>query len=41
MGSYQFWDLEDAIRDLYAWYEQHDKIDVEALRFDERAASRA
>ncbi len=36
MGGYQFWDLEDAIRDLYAWYERHEGIDVESLRFDEQ-----
>jgi UDP-glucose 4-epimerase len=36
MGAYHFWDLEDAIRDLYAWYERCDKIDVESLRFDEK-----
>ncbi len=35
MGGYRFWDLQDAIRDLYAWYERHGRIDVEALRFDE------
>ncbi len=35
MGGYQFWDLEAAIRDLYAWYERHEGIDVESLRFDE------
>ncbi len=35
MGGYQFWDLEAAIRDLYAWYEQREGIDVESLRFDE------
>jgi UDP-glucose 4-epimerase len=36
MGGYQFWDLEAAIRDLYAWYERHKGIDVESLRFDEQ-----
>ncbi|HKN16427.1 MAG TPA: NAD(P)-dependent oxidoreductase [Candidatus Sulfotelmatobacter sp.] len=36
MGGYQFWDLEAAIRDLYAWYERHEGIDVESLRFDEQ-----
>ena len=35
MGGYQFWDLQDSIRDLYAWYQQHDGIDVESLKFDE------
>jgi GDP-L-fucose synthase len=36
MGEYRFWDLEGAIRDLYGWYERHEKIDVESLRFDEQ-----
>lgn len=36
MGGYQFWDLQDSIRDLYAWYQQNDGIDVESLRFDEK-----
>jgi UDP-glucose 4-epimerase len=36
MGGYQFWDLQDSIRDLYAWYQQHEKIDVESLKFDEK-----
>ncbi len=36
MGGYQFWDLEAAIRDLYAWYERHEGIDVESLKFDEQ-----
>jgi UDP-glucose 4-epimerase len=36
MGGYQFWDLQDSIRDLYAWYQQYDGIDVESLRFDEK-----
>ncbi len=35
IGSYQFWDLEAAIRDLYAWYERNERIDAEALRFEE------
>ena len=35
MGGYRFWDLEDSIRDLYAWYERYEKLDVESLRFDE------
>lgn len=41
MGGYQFWDLEGSIRDLYAWYERHEVFDVESLRFDEKAATRA
>ena len=41
MGEYQFWDLEDSIRDLYAWYERHAELDVESLRFDEKAAKHA
>jgi GDP-L-fucose synthase len=36
MGGYRFWDLQDAIRDLYAWYERDGAIDIEALRFDEK-----
>jgi UDP-glucose 4-epimerase len=36
MGGYQFWDLQDSIRDLYAWYQRHEGIDVESLRFDEK-----
>jgi GDP-L-fucose synthase len=35
MGGYQFWDLRDSIRDLYAWYQRQDGIDVESLSFDE------
>jgi GDP-L-fucose synthase len=35
MGEYRFWDLESSIRDLYAWYERCEEIDVESLRFDE------
>ncbi|MGB8774403.1 MAG: NAD(P)-dependent oxidoreductase, partial [Terriglobales bacterium] len=36
MGGYQFWDLEDAIRDLYGWYEANaNLIDSAELRFDE------
>jgi nucleoside-diphosphate-sugar epimerase len=35
MGGYHFWDLRDSIRDLYAWYQQQDGIDIESLRFDE------
>lgn len=38
MGGYRFWDLEGAIRDLYAWYERHENIDVESLTFDEKTA---
>ena len=38
MGGYRFWDLEDSIRDLYTWYERNEEIDVESLRFDEKAA---
>ena len=41
MGGYQFWDLEDSIRDLYTWYERNEEIDVESLRFDEKAATHA
>ena len=41
MGGYQFWDLEGAIRDLYAWYERYEGLDVESLRFDEKAATHA
>ena len=41
MGGYQFWDLEGAIRDLYAWYERNEEIDVDSLRFDEKAATHA
>ncbi len=37
MGGYQFCDLRAAISDLYAWYERHKEIDVEALRFDEES----
>jgi hypothetical protein len=36
MGGYQFWDLEDSVRDLYTWYERYEQIDVESLRFDEK-----
>ena len=36
MGGYRFWDLEEWIRDLYAWYERYEKLDVESLRFDEK-----
>jgi nucleoside-diphosphate-sugar epimerase len=41
MGEYRFWDLEDSIRDLYAWYERQEGLDLEALRFDEKAATHA
>ncbi len=42
MGGYRFWDLEGAIRDIYAWYERHEGIiDIESLRFDEKAATHA
>src|SRR5208282_2172561 len=40
MGGYQFWDLQGSITDLYSWYEHHE-VDVESLRFDEKAATRA
>jgi GDP-L-fucose synthase len=36
MGGYQFWALRDSVRDLYAWYQQQDGIDIESLKFDER-----
>ncbi len=36
MGGYQFWDLQNSIRDLYAWYQRHEGIDLESLRFDEK-----
>ncbi len=39
MVEYQFWELESAIRDLYGWYERYKELDVESLRFDEKAAS--
>ena len=41
MGRYQFWDLEAAIRELYAWCERHEGIDIESLKFDEKAATHA
>ena len=41
MGGYRFWDVEDSIRDLYSWYERNGEIDVESLRFDEKAAIHA
>lgn len=40
MGGYQFGDLENSVSKLYRWYEQQE-IDVESLRFDEKAASHA
>jgi UDP-glucose 4-epimerase len=41
MGGYRFWDLEDSIKDLYSWYERCEGLDVESLRFDEKAAKHA
>ncbi len=41
MGGYRFWDLQDAIGELYAWYERHEAIDIESLRFDEDTATHA
>jgi|SRR5580658_5491689 UDP-glucose 4-epimerase len=41
MGGYRFWDLEDSIRDLYAWYGRYADLDVESLRFDEKATNHA
>ncbi len=35
MGGYQFWDLPSSIEDLYCWYQRHDGINDESLRFDE------
>jgi nucleoside-diphosphate-sugar epimerase len=35
MDGYQFWDLQDSISNLYAWYERCEEIDVDSLRFDE------
>ncbi len=40
VSGYQFLDLRDSIRDLYAWYERHGGIDVESLRFDEEGLTR-
>ncbi|HEY6301838.1 MAG TPA: NAD(P)-dependent oxidoreductase [Terriglobales bacterium] len=40
MGGYQFWDLQGSITDLYSWYVHHE-VDVESLKFDEKAAIRA
>lgn len=36
MSEHQFWDSERAIRDLYSWYSHGDRIQVDALRFDEQ-----
>jgi UDP-glucose 4-epimerase len=36
MGNYQFWDLEDSIRNLYSWYERNQAFDIESLKFDEQ-----
>jgi GDP-L-fucose synthase len=36
MGVYRFWDFQDSISDLYAWYERYEKLDIESLRFDEK-----
>jgi GDP-L-fucose synthase len=36
MGGYRFWDFQDSISDLYAWYERYEKFDIESLRFDEK-----
>ena len=41
MGGYRFWDFQDSISDLYAWYERYEEIDVESLRFDEKGATHA
>jgi UDP-glucose 4-epimerase len=41
MGRYQFWDLPASISDLYGWYRRYQDLDVEALKFDEKAATRA
>jgi len=35
MDGYQFWDLQDSISNLYAWYERCEEIDVDSLRFDQ------
>jgi UDP-glucose 4-epimerase len=36
VGEYRFWDLREAIEDLYCWYQQRESgIDGESLRFDE------
>jgi len=40
VSGYQFLDLRDSIRDLYAWYERHGGIDVESLKFDEKDLTR-
>jgi UDP-glucose 4-epimerase len=36
MGAQRFWDLEGSIRELYAWYERYEELDVESLRFDDK-----
>jgi UDP-glucose 4-epimerase len=37
MGGHTFSDMREAIAELYAWYEEHEKaIDGEALKFDEK-----
>jgi UDP-glucose 4-epimerase len=41
MGGYRFLELEDSIRDLYAWYERYKELDVESLKFDEKATKHA
>jgi UDP-glucose 4-epimerase len=41
MGRYQYWGLPAAISDLYGWYRRYQGLDVEALKFDEKAATRA
>ena len=35
MGAYHFWPLEDAVKDLYHWYERRQDVDLEALKFDD------
>ena len=38
MAGYKFWDLREAIADLYSWYEGHEaEIDERALKFDEKS----
>jgi len=40
MPAYSFWDLREAIRDLYEWYEEHEaEIDEMALKFDDQCRS--
>jgi len=41
VGGYRFWDLEDSIKDLYAWYERYEELDVESMGFDEKATNHA